>query len=291
MIISMTGYGEAENKYKNMNILISISSLNSRFLDCNLKMIKSFYLFESEIVKEIKKRCNRGRITVIIDIEYERSRNNKLEIKEEKLLQYQEIIKVIKEKTNIKNDIRLDTFLNLPDLVYEESIIKNDEFKKIFFKTLIFALEDLNNMRKIEGRNIGADLTKRLKNISNYILEINKSLEEDKEGSYNQFLKKLKMISNEIKFDKNRILQELVILAEKKDITEEIVRIQSHLDLFSDFVNNNEEAGKKMNFLHQEMLREINTIGSKTGNIIISHIVVEIKEELEKIKEQVQNIL
>ena len=147
-------------------------------------------------------------------------------------------------------------------------------------------------MRKIEAANLGDDLKKRIKFLLSFLNEIESELKISLKDNLKKYKTKLNsLVDDYATLDENRLLQEVVILLEKKDITEEIVRLRSHFDLFLNFINNKEPIGKKMNFLHQEMLREVNTIGSKTDNIRISHIVINMKEELEKIKDQVQNIL
>ena len=146
-------------------------------------------------------------------------------------------------------------------------------------------------MRKIEGANLALDLKKRTDLISKYIEEIRLEVECGSNSDFKKYKEKLSSMFEDININEDRLYQELAILIEKKDITEEIIRMKSHLSLFNEFLEDDQDSGKKMNFLHQEMLREVNTIGSKTDNIKISHTIIKIKEELEKIKEQVQNIL
>ena len=185
----------------------------------------------------------------------------------------------------------MEGVLNLPDVIKFNNIQLNEIIEDNLFNSIKIALEDLNKMRKIEGANLGDDLIKRIELLSSYLNNIESELKVSLKESLNKYKIKLNSIINDKNLDENRLLQEVVILLEKKDITEEIVRLRSHYNLFSDFLKNEEPKGKKMNFLHQEMIREVNTIGSKTDNINISHIVINMKEELEKIKEQVQNIL
>ncbi len=291
MIKSMTGYGKGEDSNKDIIINVSMSALNSRFFDCKVKMPRSLNDYEEEIIQKIKTQCKRGRIIVNIDLSLQGTSKSIAKLNEEKLNQYLDIVDIIKEKIDNNDKLSIEGLLSLPDIISIESALNEDILEKILINSVKFALDDLENMRKIEGANLGVDLIKRIKSLSNLLDKIEIRVQETKKGNIEIYRKKLKSLVKEVSLDENRLLQEIVIQAEKKDITEEIIRLRSHFDLFDDILKNEDSAGKKMNFLHQEMVREVNTVGSKTIDIEISHIVVSMKEELEKIKEQLQNIL
>ena len=291
MIKSMTGYGKGEDSNKDIIINVSMSALNSRFFDCKVKMPRSLNDYEEEIINKIKTQCKRGRIIVNIDLSLQGTSKSIAKLNEEKLNQYLNIVDVIKEKIDNNDKLSIEGLLSLPDIISIESTLNEDILEKILINSVKFALDDLENMRKIEGANLGVDLIKRIKSLSNLLDKIEIRIQETIEGNLEIYRKKIKSLVKEVSLDENRLLQEIVIQAEKKDITEEIIRLRSHFNLFEDILKNEDSAGKKMNFLHQEMVREVNTVGSKTIDIGISHIVVSMKEELEKIKEQLQNIL
>ena len=292
MILSMTGFGKGEFNKNDISVVTTLSSLNSRFFDCKVKLPKRFQSFEEKIYSKVKDFCKRGRISIQVDFDLSINTNDRIEINEVKLDQYLNIIKKLETKYDSIGKMSMEGILSLPSILEFDNSEINEIIEDILFKSLKIGLEDLNKMRKIEGANLGNDLTKRIKFLVSFLNEIESELKNSLKDNLKKYKTKLNsLVDDYATLDENRLLQEVVILLEKKDITEEIVRLKSHFDLFLNFINNKEPIGKKMNFLHQEMLREVNTIGSKTDNITISHIVINMKEELEKIKEQVQNIL
>ena len=291
MILSMTGYGKGESGNEDINVISSISSLNSRFFDCKIKLPNIAKMYEESILNQTRKYLQRGRININIEIDFNSSRSEKLEINEDKLIQYIKVFKTIEQKYNIKNNISLDQMVNLPDLIIYKKIDFDEKFEHFISNSVKIALEDLYKMRKIEGANLAVDLKKRIDLISKHTKEICLEINDNSKLDFKKYKDKILAMFKEININEDRLYQEFAISIEKKDITEEIIRIKSHIKLFIEFLEDDLHSGKKMNFLHQEMLREVNTIGSKTDNIRISHIIIKIKEELEKIKEQVQNIL
>ena len=287
----MTGFRKAEYCKNDINVVTTLSSLNSRFFDCKIKLPKRFKGFEEKIQAEVKRFCKRGRLSIQIDLDLSSTIEDKIEINDTKLNQYLDIINSLEKKHKYIKGISMEGILNLPNVITFNNLYINEIVEDILFNSLKIALEDLNKMRKIEGANLGNDLIKRIELLVSYLSNIDSEIKISLKENLNKYKLKLESILNDTDLDENRLLQEVIILLEKKDITEEIVRLKSHFDLFLDFLNDEGPIGKKMNFLHQEMLREINTIGSKTDNINISHTVINMKEELEKIKEQVQNIL
>ena len=208
-----------------------------------------------------------------------------------KLESYIQVIQEI-QKIAKKDDMpTIGDILRLPDIftIDNESEIK--ELKSIFMVALEGAIEETEDIRLQEGNNIRTDLSQRLDQLIDIINKIKNISVEKREENFQKYRKIIIDLMDEIDIDENRIYQEAAIVAEKKDITEEIVRFNSHIDLFSQYMNSKENEGKKLNFLLQEMNREVNTIGSKTNFVQISHLVVQLKSELEKMREQVQNII
>ena len=292
MLVSMTGYGSAENKNKSYTFNVDIKSVNNRFIDIVLKTNSLNLPYEDEIIAFIKKKCTRGRINININAK-EHDEDSNLDLNESKLNAYMNILNIIKNNAKINDEISLSNILNFPDLVNKTEIADfNIKNKTIIIKTVKTAVEDLNNFREKEGKNLTNDIINIYNKIDKIINRIESLSEKFTKKELIHYKEKIKSILPEkTKLDNDRIYQEIAIIMEKKDINEEIVRFKSHIQLFNSYLESKDKVGKKMNFILQEMTREINTIGSKTDNIKINHLVIDVKNDLEKIKEQVQNIL
>ena len=291
MVVSMTGYGKSEVKTDLITLTIEIKSVNNRYFDLNMRMPKLFYQFEDEISKVVKNLCIRGSVNISIDKDSFVNLDATPKLNKEKLYQYQEIVKELQATVDTNRDFPLEQFLSLPNVLENKSVVDEESLKKVFFDGLKIALEELIKMRNIEGVNLQKDIENRVDSVDNILAEVKKNDKEVRDEYQNRYNEKMKQLVSDFSLDENRLYQEVAIIAEKRDITEEQVRLQSHIDLFRDYLSGEESSGKKMNFLLQEMGREINTIGSKTDNVKISHLVVDMKSELENIREQVQNIL
>mgnify|MGYP006090320709 CR=1 FL=1 len=292
MLVSMTGYGSAENKNKSYTFNVDIKSVNNRFIDIVLRTNTLNLPYEDEIVTFVKKKCTRGRINININA-IEHDENSNISLNVSKLNTYMNILNSIKDKTGLNDEISLNNVLNFSDLISKKEISNfHSKSKTIIMKTIKSAVDDLNAFRLKEGKNLSNDM-KDIYNKVNKMIEkietLSKKFTQKEVSHYKQKIKSI--IPDPIKLDNDRIYQEIAIIMEKKDINEEIVRLKSHLKLFNTYLNSKDKIGKKMNFILQEMTREINTVGSKTDNVKISHIVIDVKDNLEKIKEQVQNIL
>ena len=284
MIHSMTGFGREEKLINNKKIVIEIRTLNSKGLDINLKVHDSFSFIGEYLRKSIKEKLIKGKVDVIIDIE---DTNEALQIpfNKSKIKSYlKELRKDFKidESQIISNLLSGNTYLN-SNITFTKS-----EEKKI--KILLDkVIQKQLKYRKIEGKAIGNDLSKSVSKINSYIsktISIESNRVEDKKKKFKSYFNEL----NE-KFDKSRLEQEMIYYIEKLDINEEIIRLKHHLKFFSLEMKNKEIIGKKLAFICQEIGREINTIGSKANNFKIQSLVVNMKEELEKIKENILNIL
>ena len=292
MPLSMTGFGSAEYSENGISVSVDIKSLNSRFLDIHLKLHRSLYEYESKINSLVKDFLERGRVTVSMDIKFESDKLENLILDKSRLRQYIKIAEEISYEDNSLKPLEISYFLNNSEIVQKETTFNKELIENCIEKSLIFALEETKKLRKIEGSKLGDDLSNRI-NVSNDIIN-NIKIETDSNRSIQieKYRQRVQNICDDVTVDEQRIAQEIAILVEKKDITEELIRFKAHSDLFDEFLNNSESlVGKKMNFLLQEMGREVNTIGSKTDLTQVSHLVVNLKNEIEKIREQVQNIL
>mgnify|MGYP006078963779 CR=1 FL=1 len=292
MIVSMTGYGKSDKKNKNYFVNVEIKSVNNRFFDPVVKLHSSIKEFEQSIINLLKNECERGRVFLNITI-VDNTDKSHFKLNKGLLKSYLAILKDIDKETNNNESISSIDLIKLPDLL--ENVDFDDKIsgiKKIVFDTVKLAIKDLNNFRKEEGNNLLNEINKHVKKIESIFKRIEKLSIKNTQKELANYKKKIKnYMPNFSKLDDERLYQEISIIIEKKDINEEIVRFKSHLNLFYLYLRSKKNEGKKKNFLLQEMNREINTIGSKSDNTKIKHFVVDIKNNLEKLREQVQNIL
>ena len=291
MILSMTGYGRSEKKGKNFSINVEIKSINNRFYDPIPKIHPFLKEYEIEILSLIKNECNRGRVFININIDRDNSINS-FQLNKNKLKSYLAIINDISKEAKIKESISLSHLLRYQDIIENTTFDTGSSVRKNLISAVKDAIKDLNKFRLEEGKNLLSDINLSLDKNYSLMKKINKISESDAQKELEKYKKKIKSyMPNLSKLDDDRLYQEIAIILEKKDINEEIVRLDSHFKLFSLFLKSKNNEGKKKNFLLQEMNREVNTIGSKSDNVKVRHMIVEMKDNLEKIREQVQNIL
>ena len=290
MILSMTGYGKSVHKNKNFTVCVDLKSINSRFIEVITKTHRILKDFDNDIISLIKKECIRGKI--VINISLTNNNDNMFVLNKYKLNSLIDLTKQIKNKINSEDKLLLSDILNVPEIYDEINVLDNTTNKKLIIKGVKEAIKDLKTFRRKEGDNILKDLLLKIKKIKINLSKIEKLSINNINKEYKKLIKKIKSITKKVNnLDNERFYQESALLIEKKDINEEIVRMHSHINLFNQYTKNNENSGKKMNFLLQEMLRETNTIGAKTVNVKVSHLVVDVKNNLEQLKEQAQNIL
>ncbi len=291
LITSMTGYGKSEMQNDGLILSLELRTINSRFLDFAPRLPRVLIPYEDEAMRLIKEKCIRGRVTLSVRLDYMEGTKNSMVLNQNKLTDYMQVVKEIQKTAKQKDFPTMGDFLRLPDIFTIENESDDVKLKAVFIDALQSALKEMDDIRIEEGKNIQIDLSQRLGIIDRVIKEIQKISEDRREEYFQKYKGKIKDLMADMNADENRIYQEAAVVAEKKDITEEIVRFNSHINLFNKYMHSTKNEGKKLNFLLQEMGREINTIGSKTDFIEISHLVVQLKDELEKIREQVQNIV
>tara|TARA_B100000963_G_scaffold214429_1_gene187015 strand:- start:2162 stop:3022 length:861 start_codon:yes stop_codon:yes gene_type:complete len=286
----MTGFGKAEVKLKQLYLNIEIRSLNSKFLDLNIKTPSIFKEMDLSIRSIIKDEVKRGKVELTLHYE-KTSEEQNTSFNKEQVLNYYKQIKTLKTELNdnIESDI-LSQVLKLPDIIqhYKEELKESD--RKIILKGILEACEELNKFRYKEGESLGKIISNYVKNIQSQIKEIEKFEKERLPEIKTKLNKAIDELQLKDKIDNKRLEQEIIYYSEKIDITEEKVRLNEHCNYFLKTLNE-QQGGKKLGFISQEMGREINTLGSKAHNLSIQKIVVNMKDELEKIKEQVLNIL
>ena len=286
---SMTGFGRARLERENRTYNIEIKSVNHRYNDITVKMPKGISYLEEKVKKEISSKISRGKVDVYITFDNNSSEGKNIKINKEIASIYIKELKTLAQENDIKEDISVTEIFKFPDVLSIENVEDEELIWSELYTCLDNAITSLMEMRKREGNKIKEDLEKRIEKISEKVNEIStystRLVEE-----YVVKLTRIKEILNTDVVDKDRLAQEIVIYADKCSVEEEITRLKSHMIQFKELINMDTPIGKKIDFLIQEMNRETNTIGSKSGNLLITNLVIDIKTELEDIREQVQNI-
>lgn len=294
MIKSMTAFGRARSTVNGKDISIEIRSVNNRFFDCSTKIPRSFSYLEEKIKPYLQsKSISRGKVDVFISIDVINSPLPDITIDEGYAQAYIQSLNMLAEKYSLKNDISVMQIAQNRDIFVIRKPDEDIESDWADVRTVLdTAIERFIEGRINEGNNIEIDIKEKISNISTLVNKIETISLADTAGYRQKLEARLReMLSdNNLAFEESRILTECAIFADKIAIDEELVRLRSHFISFGDIISSNEPAGRKLDFLMQEMNRETNTIGSKCQNASIARIVVEIKCELEKIREQIQNI-
>ena len=288
----MTGFSRHENQNENLTCKVEIRSVNNRFIDINTRLPKSLAPLELPLKKMVKSKCARGSFDISIAIEKNGDSEANLEVAPNLPLatEYLNAFKNIQEGLGLKGEIDINTILSQRDVVKPELKKVEDSSEEIVLQTVDKTLTDLVKMREDEGENLEKDILNQISSIE----ALGKSISTKQSITIQQFQDKLKekiqTLTTGIEIDPARIAQESALLADRCDVTEELVRLKSHLDQFNKLVASHEPQGRKLEFLTQEINREVNTMGSKTIDLEVSKAVIEMKSYLEKIREQLANI-
>ncbi|HNQ11778.1 MAG TPA: YicC family protein [Bacteroidia bacterium] len=289
MIRSMTGYGKKQQLVQGHQVSFEIRSLNSKYLELNLRMPPQFREKEYELRNEIGKHVERGKAEIFLNIEANEAQANG--VFNEKLIEaYHKELKRIGTKLKISEPIKIDSLLKLPNAIGNDRRQADETLWKQIKKMVDEALIKYDAFRVTEGKSIEKDMKLRVQLIEDKLKAIFPLAQQRTQQIKDRLEKELNKLKAEL-IDKNRFEQELIFYFEKLDITEEKVRLKSHIQFFRNTLKAEGNNGKKLGFICQEIGREINTIGSKANDADIQKIVVEMKDELEKIKEQVSNTL
>lgn len=291
MIKSMTGFGRCEIAEGTRKVTVEMKSVNHRYLDVNIKMPKKLSFFESSIRGELKKYVQRGKIDIFIT--YEDCSENKVSIKYNKDIaeEYLKYLNEMASEFSLDNDIRVSTLSKYPEVfTMEEQMVDEEEIWKVLAKAIDGAAEGFIEARIKEGKNLADDLIGKLDGM----LELVKYIEERSPKLMEEYRRKLEERIHEMlgdaSIDESRILTEVTIFADKVCVDEEIVRLKSHIESTKQALIEGGSIGRKLDFIAQEMNREANTILSKANDLEISNIGIELKTEIEKVREQIQNI-
>lgn len=290
MIQSMTGFGKSEVIIDELQINVEVKSLNSKFLDLSLKLPSAFKNLDLSVRSFVKEYLKRGKIEVMIHYE-KKEASKKIIINKDQLINYYNQLSEVSNELKLKIDSDLIGYaLKLPEVIqHKKDTIEEDSNGEIL-NAVKEACKDLNSFRKKEGNALNKELVKYVNSILESLKEINQYEKERLPKVRDKLKKAIDELNLKSQVDEKRLEQELIFYSEKLDLTEEKVRLKEHCNHFIDSTKEL-NSGKKLGFISQEMGREINTLGSKANNISIQKIVVGMKDELEKIKEQVLNVL
>ncbi len=292
MIKSMTGYGRAKREIGGRNILVEIKSVNNRYLDCSIKVPKIFGFLEDKIKSYLSaKGISRGKLEVYVSIDILEEIGISVELDTAYAASYIAALRRLSEEFGLTNDISTMAVAANRDIF---SVKKADEDMEREWNNLLPVLEEATSAfiasREREGANMKADIEAKKRRVMDLAAKIAPLSEADVKNQYAKIEARIKQLIGDVSVDEARLITECAIFADKIAIDEELVRLASHFEAFDGILASNEPVGRKLDFLLQEINRETNTIGSKACDVAIAKIVVEIKSELEKIREQIQNI-
>ena len=292
MIKSMTGFATAERTVQDISVTVDIHAHNSKHLDVMLRVPSGYMLLEEKLKARIAERIARGRMEVKIQVKDQSEGAIAFEIDHMRAKAIQSALTELKNEFNLQNDISLELLMSVGGIIKPvETVTEAESIWPVIQECLAVALNNLETMQKKEGDFIAGDLEKRLDYIEDCIAEI----ENDTDELLSHYQKRLRdrisaLTRDIVEIDAGRLAQEAAFLADRSDISEEIVRAKSHVQQFRHIMDSEEPGGRKLNFLLQELHREFNTMGSKIGQADTSHKIVDVKSELEKIREQIQNV-
>ena len=292
MILSMTGFGRAEANGEGVTATVEMRSVNNRFLEVSARLPKEFNLRESDVKDILRKTFSRGKITLTVTLDRSKETDKVLDVNGALALKFKEALNTIRKEAKIKEAVSLSHLL-----FFKDELIRRDSNSdsvnhdwNVITVAIAKGAKSLNTMRVKEGKELAKDLRKRINELNKVVDKIESISKEQVPEERKRLHERIARLFENEEIDEQRLEMEVVILADKLDVTEECVRWKSHSKFFIEAINDKEPAGRRLNFLLQEMHREINTMGSKSSDSRIAHLVVKAKEELERIREQVQNI-
>jgi uncharacterized protein (TIGR00255 family) len=290
MILSMTGYGTGSAQKNNTTVSVEIKTVNHRFLDLHVRLSREYLSLEADIQQLVRNALDRGRVDVNATVQ--NAGSTAFLINSNLVRSYMDAAAKVGEEFNLQDNLDLRAVLSLPGVLQNGDAIESDKgiLPDLIKQSVGDALEGVLRMRKQEGEALRADMLRNLSNIE----EKARQIQELSVNSASEYLQKLRDRLTQLLpqggIDPQRLAQEAAMIADKCDISEEIARLKSHIDQYHALINAKEKAGKKLDFLLQEMQREANTILSKSGNLEIAHHSISIKTDIEKLREQVQNV-
>ena len=288
---SMTGFGRGEFAFEGRVWVAEVRSVNHKYLDQRIVMPRSFSALEDRVRKMISSNHDRGRVDVTLQCLSDSDSGMKLKVNTDLARQYHSCLMKLKSELNLDTPVELIDMLSLREIIkLQEDSPDFDKDWRLICSALDIAIGECCLMREYEGKALKEDLLERLDNFSYCIEMLEEKVPEILSTRMESIKSRLAKLQDGVDVDPIRLAQETAILADKSDVTEELVRLRSHIAQFANFMESNEPVGRRLDFLMQEFLREVNTIASKISNAEIAHMTVELKNEIEKLREQVQNI-
>ena len=290
MIKSMTGFGRSNLQENLREYQVEIKTVNHKYSDINIRMPRNISYLEDEVRKAISSKIKRGKVDVFITFDNYSDEGKSVKINKEIAKVYIKSLKELANEENIGSNIEVTDITKLPDVLTIKNIEDEEQIKTELLIVVNNAIDKLIAMREAEGKKMAEDIMKRIEEIETKIIEVSKF----STGLIEEYVVKLEARIKELlkteDIDKTRLAQEVVIYADKCSVQEEITRLKSHISQFKEMIQKDTAIGKKLDFIIQEMNRETNTIGSKANNLEITNRVIDIKTQLEDIREQIQNI-
>lgn len=287
----MTGYGSATASSNDFKVTVELKSLNSKFVEVNLKLPRTYLTHEVTIRNYLVGELKRGKINALITVEVLNPEKSRLKINRDIVRGYVNELKILKDELGLTAPLDLEYLLTLPDAISNDDNSEDPEEWNLIQQAMETAAKSITQSRVREGKALEDDLKLRCELIAISLEAVEALLPQRIDAIRSRILASLNEIVDRVNIDGNRFEQELIYYIEKLDVNEEIVRLKKHIDYFEATLKESESNGKKLGFISQEMGREINTIGSKANDAEIQFYVVKMKEELEKIKEQLMNII
>lgn len=291
MIKSMTGYGSARGSAEGFEITVELKSVNNRYLDTSVRLPRSFMFAEDAIKSAVQSHISRGKVDVFVTVDSSGADDTVVKINEPLLKGYIDAVSRIAEEYSLVNDLSALSAARFPEVLsVEKNGLDADALSAAVAEITQQALCDFDAMRLREGEKLRDDVMSRLNRIDELVAAVEKAAPETVEAYRRRLEQKMQEVLGTAGIDESRILAEAAIFADRIAVDEETVRLRSHMAQLSGMINGDSPTGRKIDFLIQEFNREANTIGSKCQNSDVAHIVVELKSEIEKIREQIQNI-
>ncbi|MCM1467718.1 MAG: YicC family protein [Alistipes sp.] len=293
MINSMTGFGRGEAQGPNYKVTVEMKSVNHRYIDVSLKMPRKLNAYEAHLKSVLKKYICRGKVDVYINFENISESDVNIRYNADVAAKYLSVLREMSGQFGLEDDIRVSTLSRYPEvLMTEEAEPEEDELFRVAEEAFVKACEQINEARRAEGERLRDDLTEKLDAMSTMLDHITAHSEDILKDYRNKLLEKVKEVLGDVTIDEGRIATEVVIYADKICVDEEMVRLKSHIQSMKDALSagSGEGIGRKLDFIAQEMNREANTTLSKANNLEISQTAIDLKTEIEKVREQIQNI-
>lgn len=291
MVKSMTGYGRHESVLHGRTLVIELKSVNNRYLDCNVRLPRVYICAEDGVQRRVKAAISRGKVDVYVNIENNTEEAVSVTLNQPVAAGYMEALRTMADTFGLESNVSIDLLAKFPDVFKVDKVPEDlEELTADIHAVTEEALRDFDAMRSREGKKLEADLLGRLVTLENFTHQVEQRSPQTVADYRARLTAKLQEVLADRQLDESRVLTEAAIFADKVAVDEETVRLHSHIAQFREMLAGGSPIGRKLDFLIQEMNRETNTIGSKCNNLEISTIVVNMKAEIEKIREQVQNI-